>query len=72
MVDILGSGFKKKSPWGQWVQYKDKRGRGIFYYNVVSGSQHRENYNVLNTVMAAVYMDCSCNVFAGISPKPME
>eukprot|EP00602_Paraphysomonas_sp_CaronLab_P013140 CAMPEP_0185041476 /NCGR_PEP_ID=MMETSP1103-20130426/40809_1 /TAXON_ID=36769 /ORGANISM="Paraphysomonas bandaiensis, Strain Caron Lab Isolate" /LENGTH=440 /DNA_ID=CAMNT_0027581213 /DNA_START=38 /DNA_END=1357 /DNA_ORIENTATION=- len=36
VVDILGSGYKKRSPWGQWVQYNDKRGRGIFYYNVVS------------------------------------
>jgi len=35
-VDVLAGGFRKKSPWGQWVQYNDKRGRGVFYYNVVS------------------------------------
>lgn len=35
-VDVLSGGYRKRSPWGQWVQYNDKRGRGIFYYNVVS------------------------------------
>lgn len=32
---MLAGGYRKKSPWGQWVQYNDKRGRGVFYYNVV-------------------------------------
>jgi hypothetical protein len=35
-IDVLAGGYRKKSPWGQWVQYNDKRGRGVFYYNVVS------------------------------------
>lgn len=34
-VDMAYSGYKKRSPWGCWVQYNDKRGRGIFYYNYV-------------------------------------
>ncbi len=34
-IDVLASGYRKRSPWGQWVQYNDKRGRGVFYYNVV-------------------------------------
>lgn len=34
-IDVQSKGYKKKSPWGQWVQYNDKRGRGIFYYNLV-------------------------------------
>lgn len=29
-------GYRKRSPWGAWVQYHDKRGRGIFYYNTVT------------------------------------
>jgi hypothetical protein len=35
-VNVQDKGYKKKSPWGQWVQYDDKRGRGLFYYNLVS------------------------------------
>jgi hypothetical protein len=34
-VDVQEKGYRKKSPWGQWVQYEDKRGRGLFYYNLV-------------------------------------
>ena len=29
-------GYRNKSPWGAWVEYNDKRGRGVFYYNPVS------------------------------------
>jgi len=29
-------GYRNKSPWGAWVEYNDKRGRGIFYYNPVT------------------------------------
>lgn len=34
-VDWRSSALGKQNPLGQWVQYKDKRGRGIFYYNTV-------------------------------------
>lgn len=27
---------RTRNPWGQWDEYNDKRGRGIFYYNKVS------------------------------------
>ena len=27
---------RTRNPWGQWVEYNDKRGRGIFYYNKVT------------------------------------
>lgn len=35
-VDMAYSGYKKRSPYGCWVQFNDKRGRGYFYYNYVS------------------------------------
>lgn len=30
------SGYRGRSPYGQWVEYIDKRGRGPFYYNPVT------------------------------------
>jgi serine/threonine-protein phosphatase 6 regulatory ankyrin repeat subunit A len=35
-IDINKCGYRNKSPWGAWVDYSDKRGRGIFYYNPVT------------------------------------
>lgn len=29
-------GYRQRSPWGAWVQYHDKKGRGVFYYNTVT------------------------------------
>lgn len=34
-LDWRSSALGKQNPLGQWVQYKDKRNRGIFYYNTV-------------------------------------
>ena len=30
------AGYSKRNPHGQWKTYRDKRGRGVFYYNFVS------------------------------------
>lgn len=38
-VDWRSSALGRQNPLGQWVQYNDKRGRGIFYYNTVSPSR---------------------------------
>ena len=34
--EATGGGVRNRNPWGQWVDYNDKRGRGIFYYNIIS------------------------------------
>ena len=34
--DESSIGFRNKTPWGAWIEYNDKRGRGVFYYNPVS------------------------------------
>ncbi len=35
-------GYKNKSPYGQWVEYVDKRDSSIFYYNKVSRSSQKD------------------------------
>lgn len=35
-IDWRAGSLGALNPLGQWVQYKDKRGRGIFFYNTVS------------------------------------
>ena len=35
-LEAAGKKGRKKSAVGAWVPYRDKRGRGIFYYNRVS------------------------------------
>ncbi len=36
-VDFTSTaGFKSKNPWGNWVEYIDKRSKRTFYYNPVS------------------------------------
>ena len=34
--DEAAAGYRNKTPWGAWVEYNDKRGGGIFYYNPVT------------------------------------
>ena len=35
-------GYKNKSPYGQWVEYVDKRDNSIFYYNRVSRQSQKD------------------------------
>jgi hypothetical protein len=35
-------GYKNKSPWGQWVEYRDKRDGNPFYYNLVTRHSQRD------------------------------
>lgn len=35
-------GYKDKSPWGAWVRYADKNGKGKFYYNPVTRESRRD------------------------------
>ena len=35
-------GYKNKSPYGQWVEYIDKRDNSIFYYNKVSRASQKD------------------------------
>ena len=35
-------GYKNKSPYGQWVEYIDKRDQSIFYYNKVSRASQKD------------------------------
>jgi hypothetical protein len=35
-------GIRNKNPWGAWVEYNDKRGKGIFYYNPVTRASQWE------------------------------
>jgi hypothetical protein len=35
-------GYKSKSPWGQWIEYRDKRDGSPFYYNLVTRNSQRE------------------------------
>jgi len=36
VYDESSIGYRSKSPWGAWVEFNDKKGGGIFYYNPVS------------------------------------
>ena len=36
------AGYKNKSPFGQWVDYLDKRDGTVFYYNRVSRASQRD------------------------------
>lgn len=67
VVDIQGNGYKKKSPWGQWVQYNDKRGRGVFYYNLVIFYFFFENLIIDYLIL----MVNDLNIFLGITTKSM-
>ena len=62
-VDVLSGGLRKKSPWGQWVQYNDKRGRGVFYYNVVSATLHFSRLRLLCSALNTIEGDAGCLFF---------
>lgn len=42
MVDTAEAGYKNKNPYGQWVDYIDKRNGSTFYYNKVSRESRRD------------------------------
>jgi hypothetical protein len=42
LIDTADAGYKNKNPFGQWVDYIDKRDGSTFYYNKVSRESRKE------------------------------